>query len=265
MHNDETIKNDKRKLTSRLNALKSTGPKTPEGKSRSAANSRTHGAYAQSLILPGEEPADFQILLDTHLDAWKPTNAIEDIFVMEMATTLWSLRRQAPAESSLIRIQIQRMRPAIEVEFETVSAGGLYALAVTALHSHGNGLSQIARQGRRLVRQYEKLTQQLLSMRQLFPPATPDPTGYHPPPAQESEPLPEPEPENEPVETKLTDALTTLAQQDRVHNPCSILYAALPPVVMPAKLTQEKKEAAEEQTEEAQPNLNIQKAMAGAN
>ena len=260
---------DKRKLTSRLNALKSTGPKTPEGKSRAAANSRTHGAYAQSLILPGEEPADFQILLDTHLDTWKPTNAIEDIFVMEMATTLWSLRRQAPAESSLIRIQIQRMRPALEVEFETVSAGGLYALAVTALHSHGNGLSQIIRQGRRLLRQYESLTQQLLSMRQLFPPATPEPDGYHPPAFQESESVHEPELQNEPVETKLTDAPTpypALAKEDRVHNPCSILYAALPPVVLPArpaKLTQEKEKEAEE--EEAQPNVNIQKAMAGAN
>ncbi len=41
---------DKRKLTSRLNALKSTGPKTPEGKNRSAANALIHGAYAQNLI-----------------------------------------------------------------------------------------------------------------------------------------------------------------------------------------------------------------------
>ncbi len=251
MHNDETIKNDKRKLTSRLNALKSTGPKTPEGKSRSATNSRTHGAYAQSLVLPGEEPADFQILLDTHLDTWKPTNPIEDIFVMEMATTLWSLRRQAPAESSLIRIQIQRMRPALEVEFETVSAGGLYALAVTALHSHGNGLSQIIRQGRRLLRQYESLTQQLLSMRQLFPPVTPDPTGYHPPPV--------PEPENEPVETKLPDAPNThppLAPEDRVNNPHSSLYDALPPIAQPVKL---KTMSATSAT-----SINTQQAAAGA-
>ncbi len=222
----------------RASTLKSTGPKTPEGKFRSAANSRTHGAYAQNLILPGEEPADFQIFLDTHLDTWKPTNAIEDIFVMEMATTLWSLRRQAPAESSLIRIQIHRMRPALEVEFESFSAEGFYALAATALHSHSKGLSQIIRQGRRLLRQYEKLTQQLLSMRQLFPPTAPDPTGYHPPPVQESEPVPQPEPENEPVETKLTDAPNTypsLAKENRVHNPCSILYAALPPVAPPAR------------------------------
>ena len=46
---------DKRKETSRLTALKSTGPKTPEGKRRSAFNSVTHAAYVQEFILDGEE------------------------------------------------------------------------------------------------------------------------------------------------------------------------------------------------------------------
>ena len=74
---------DKRKETSRLNALKSTGPKTPEGKRRSAFNAVTHAAYVQELILPGEELPQFQLLLDAHLDNWKPTNPIEDTFVVE--------------------------------------------------------------------------------------------------------------------------------------------------------------------------------------
>ena len=100
---------DKRKETSRLNSLKSTGPKTPEGKRRSAFNAVTHAAYVQELLLPGEELPQFQVLLDTHLHTWKPTNPIEDTFVFEMASTLWRLRRQAPAESSLISIQMKRM------------------------------------------------------------------------------------------------------------------------------------------------------------
>ena len=100
---------DKRKLTSRLNALKSTGPKTPEGKRRSAFNSVTHAAYVQEFILHGEEHSHFQLLMDAHLDSWKPTNPIEETFVFEMVTTLWRFRRQAPAESNLINIQMQRM------------------------------------------------------------------------------------------------------------------------------------------------------------
>ena len=224
MHND-----DKRKLTSRLNALKSTGPKTPEGKLRASANSLTHGAYAKNLILPGEELADYHSLLDTHFDAWNPTNPIEEIFVVEMATTLWSLHRQQPAESSLIHIQIQRMAPALNVEFKSINSHGLYGLAVAALHSHGSGLSQLTRQSRRLLRQYENICKQLLSLRQLFPIVPGDSTGLRPPPV--------PPTENEPVETKLTDPETKLplAPENRVRNPHSIPYAALPPIAQPAE------------------------------
>ena len=248
MHNDETKNNDKRKLTSRLNALKSTGPKTPDGKLRSAANSRSHGAYAQNLILPGEELVDYQTLLDTHFDTWKPTNPIEEIFVVEMATTLWSLRRQHPAESSLIHIQIQRMAPALNVEFGSINSHGLYALAVAALHSQGSGLSQIARQGRRLQRQYKNLCQQLLALRQLFPPVTPEPDGFHPPP--------DPPAENEPVETKLTDDSDMHPQpalEIGVHNPLSIAYAALPSIVKPAEISPKTTQATSTSTQQHKP------------
>ena len=188
---------DKRRQTSRLNALKSTGPKTPEGKRRSAFNAVTHAAYVQELILPGEELPQFQLLMDTHFDTWKPTNPIEEAFVVEMASTLWRLRRQAPAESSLISIQMKRMEREIIRDFATVSPSAVYALAVVALQENGDALNQISRQGRRLLSQYEKLTQQLLNMRQLFPPVAPE--------APDFQPHPDLEAQNEPVETKLTE------------------------------------------------------------
>ena len=71
-----------------------------------------------------------------------------------------------------------------------VSPSAIYALAVVALQEHGHALNQISRQGRRLLSQYEKLTQQLLAMRQLFPPVAPEAPDF--------------EPQNERVETKLT-------------------------------------------------------------
>ena len=221
---------DKRKQTSRLNALKSTGPKTPEGKRRSAFNAVTHAAYVQELILPGEELPQFQLILDAHLHNWKPTNPIEDTFVFEMASTLWRLRRQAPAESSLISIQMKRMEREIIRDFATVSPSAVYALAVAALHENGDALNQISRQGRRLLSQYEKLTQQLLSMRQLFPPVAPDSPSLQSQPdldtqeepvetnltedqqlssqSTESEPVETESVETKPVETKLIDSVT---------------------------------------------------------
>ena len=259
---------DKRKETSRLNALKSTGPKTPEGKRRSAFNSVTHGAYVQEFILHGEELSHFQLLMDAHVDSWKPTNPIEETFVFEMVTTLWRFRRQAPAESNLMKIQMQRMLPEVTEKFDFISPSGLYALAVVELQEHGDALNQIARQGRRLLSQYEKLTQQLLTMRQLFPPVAPEPPN-----------LQDLEPQNEPVEAKLPEDQRTenqstenetvetqpvgtkltsrqrpgsvlsantksstvlhfpLSRETRIRNPQTILYSALPPSLQPTKPT----------------------------
>ena len=171
---------DKRKQTSRLNALKSTGPKTPEGKRRSAFNSTTHGAYARNLMLPGERLVEFEELIKVHLETWKPTNLIEDILVTEMASTLWRLRRQAPAEASLIDIQIQRMT-CNELEFASLNAHGAYgiAVAVAGLLGHSDAQNQIARQGRRLLSLYQQLRQEILTNRELFPPNTPEQVDLH--------------------------------------------------------------------------------------
>ena len=180
---------DKRKETSRLNSLKLTGPKTPEGKRRSAFNSTTHGAYARNLMLPGEQLGEFEELIKVHLETWKPTNLIEDILVTEMASTLLRLRRQAPAEASLIDVQIQRMT-CNEQEFTSLNAHGAYAIAVAGLQSHSDALNQIARQGRRLLSLYQQLRQEILTNRQLFPPSAPEPPDGL---------------KTKPVETNLTD------------------------------------------------------------
>ena len=46
------------------NAQFSTWPKTPEGKARSAANSRTHGLCAKEIVVADEEQEDFDQLQD---------------------------------------------------------------------------------------------------------------------------------------------------------------------------------------------------------
>ncbi len=253
------ILNDKRRETSRLNALKSTGPKSPEGKQRSATNALTHGAYAQLIITQGEEPTEFQAIIDHLLDIWKPTNPVEELFVKEMATTLWRLQRQAPAESNLVTIQIQRMSSSLEVEFNEITSHALYALAVDALLSQGTALTQIARQGRRLLGQYEKLIQQLLNLRQMFPPTAPQPADLKPQPIQDpdsirTEPLTGQESENtpaeiglaktkpvetKPVETKLNQfaGIPMLGAQIKFRNPNITQNEAIPQVLVSSATT----------------------------
>ena len=148
---------DKRTLTSRLNALKSTGPKTPPGKQASSLNASTHGAYARSIVLPGESIADYQAIVEAHFHQYNPDNLIARCLVSQMATTLWRLNRIAPAESYMVRIQLDRMEPAIRIEFDDIPAAGLYALGVSSLESQGTAQSQLLSQERRLLTQYCRL------------------------------------------------------------------------------------------------------------
>ncbi|MCX6622378.1 MAG: CopG family antitoxin [Acidobacteria bacterium] len=58
-------------LANQQNAARSTGPRTPEGKAASAANSTSHGLTGSFRLLPGEDIEEFRKLLaayDTEFD-----------------------------------------------------------------------------------------------------------------------------------------------------------------------------------------------------
>ena len=86
----------------RRNAQRSTGPRTPEGKAKVATNSCTHGLCSRNAILPEEDPADFQVLLDGLLDVFQPANALEDSNVRELACAEWRLRRALRIETGIL-------------------------------------------------------------------------------------------------------------------------------------------------------------------
>src|SRR5438477_2005952 len=86
----------------RLNALKSTGPKTPEGKAAVRLNSLRHGLRARSVILPGEKREEFQQLCDDLEAEWQPQTRTEQFYVEQMAVSQWKLRRMEIAEVSLL-------------------------------------------------------------------------------------------------------------------------------------------------------------------
>jgi hypothetical protein len=90
--------------TNRENALKSTGPKTPEGKQRSARNATRHGLLARSVVLEGEVLDRFTALLDSLKTLFEPRNCVETALVENMAVArwrqlrLWGMERAGMAE-----------------------------------------------------------------------------------------------------------------------------------------------------------------------
>jgi len=77
----------------RLNAQKSTGPTTPEGRAAVRLNSLKYGLYAETLILPGEDPAEFDALLDRFHAEHQPATPTEEAFVSQIVMATWRRAR----------------------------------------------------------------------------------------------------------------------------------------------------------------------------
>ena len=77
----------------RLNAQKSTGPKTEEGKAKSCLNRLSHGLASSATIVPGENPEEFKALLTDLMTEYDPATPTEQVLVEKMCMNQWlSLR-----------------------------------------------------------------------------------------------------------------------------------------------------------------------------
>src|SRR5438874_459204 len=74
---------DKQLAANRANSPKSTGPRTPEGKARSARNARTHGFTASALAVVRLEKLDEIARLKQDIVAvYQPVNS-QELFALE--------------------------------------------------------------------------------------------------------------------------------------------------------------------------------------
>jgi len=87
----------------RLNAQKSTGPKTPEGKAVTKLNALRHGLRARTVVLPAEKSEDFHQLCNDLEAEWQPQSRTEQFYVEQMAVSQWKLARVEIAEKSLLQ------------------------------------------------------------------------------------------------------------------------------------------------------------------
>jgi hypothetical protein len=90
-------------LANRANAQKSTGPRSDEGKAASRFNALKHGLDAQSIILPGEDPADYETLARDYDRSLHPTTPTERFHVDTLIRADWQKRRLQLVEADLYR------------------------------------------------------------------------------------------------------------------------------------------------------------------
>ena len=85
----------------RLNAQRSTGPKTAEGKARVAQNAVTHGLFSRQALLPDEAPQELEDLGEAVRAALNPEGAQEEVLVELMVDVLWRRRRLGRVEAGI--------------------------------------------------------------------------------------------------------------------------------------------------------------------
>jgi hypothetical protein len=91
-----------RTRANRLNAKKSTGPRTGQGRTRASLNRLLHGLRASTPVLPGENPGDFMKLTQHVAADVQPQGAIEEFMAERVAMGMWRLRRAERAELGIL-------------------------------------------------------------------------------------------------------------------------------------------------------------------
>jgi hypothetical protein len=122
----------------RLNSQNSTGPCSAEGKAAARFNALKHGMDAQSLIIPGEDPADLDALAHDYHEQFRPYGPEETFLVETLIRADWNKRRLRRIETELFH--------ALRAEQEAAGVrAGILLAAVFAQNGAHNPLDKIFR------------------------------------------------------------------------------------------------------------------------
>jgi hypothetical protein len=94
----------------RRNALRSTGPRTEEGKQQSRRNALRHGLTAETVIEGLEDCEGYRAFEAAVIADYDAQTAVERELVLRLASLLWRLRRIISIETDLLRIQSEIVR-----------------------------------------------------------------------------------------------------------------------------------------------------------
>ena len=87
------MSSDAQIVANRLNAQKSTGPRTAEGKAVVSQNAVKHGLLARQAVIVGEDPGEFAVYREQILAELVPVGEMESVLAERVVGLSWRLRR----------------------------------------------------------------------------------------------------------------------------------------------------------------------------
>jgi hypothetical protein len=94
----------------RRNALKSSGPKTHNGKRSSRRNALRHGLTAETVIEGLEDTEDYRAFEAAVISDFDAETAVARELVLRLASLLWRMRRAISIETGLLTFQAEILR-----------------------------------------------------------------------------------------------------------------------------------------------------------
>ena len=151
---DTTTPTD-RAAINRLNAVKSTGPRTADGKRRSSQNALKHGLRAESPLPPCEDLPAFSVFRAQLEQELAPRTYTQRELFDQIISVMWRLRRMPEAQAQLFMPELDKA-----ADNETLSPAEVMARRFS--DDASNGFILLGRYERtlqnamlRLLRQYE--------------------------------------------------------------------------------------------------------------
>ena len=142
----------------RENSQRSTGPKTEEGKRRSALNGTRHGLTGRVILLPYEDMQAYNAFCKRWFNDLQPKGIHEEILVQNMADCQWVLNRAQTHIESIEACGQATFGENVNTghpEADTAVAGGITAA------KRATELDKISRYRNRWVREFNGASKQL--------------------------------------------------------------------------------------------------------
>jgi hypothetical protein len=148
----------------RSNALKSTGPRTSEGKHTSARNAARPSRVSTTVILKGESVRRFNQLANAIMREYQPRNFTEFSLVQTMTAARWRLLRLWGMQTAAFEVEMAAVR--LKPGSPATSGAVVAAAALRTLADNSRVLSVQTRLEATYDRQYNRALAILLKLRE---------------------------------------------------------------------------------------------------
>ena len=104
------------------------GPNTPAGRATSSLNSTKHGLTGKQIVMPGEDPEEFEALKSALEEEHKPANITEALLVHDLAKFHWLMERaiRLQQQSFLSELAMDEKHLALMIRYQTANQNAFH-------------------------------------------------------------------------------------------------------------------------------------------